>query len=285
MKRIINIYTENKNSVQFYLRSTMASYHPSHTDHKSLVQFLETEKAAEIIYAVSEDFKQITPNYGRKEQDPSRVGYDKSFYFQGIQFAADDIYITNPYLHHITGSPTVTVVKKETNSFVVVDFDLLRLLEQLKLIEHNSLFHKINKFVIGTGAVLLGAVSLFLILYGGFVFMNLFAGSLAHDFLHNVFQSIISITIGLAIYDLAKHIIEHEILFKGSIHEEASGSTLLAKFLNSIIIAASIESLMVIFKIVLDDYSKMINALYLIIGVTLLILGRVALVKYEKCER
>jgi len=52
--------------------------------------------------------------------------------------------------------------------------------------------------------------------------------------------------------------------------------------LNSIIIASSIESLMVVFKIVLEDYSKMINALYLIIGVALLIFARVALVSYGK---
>lgn len=284
MKRIINIYTENKNSVQFYLRNTLTTFHPTDCNQKSLTQFLETEKAAEIIYGVSEDFKQITPNYSRKKQDPSRVGYDKSFYFKGIQFASDNIYITNPYLHHITGSPTITVVKKQPNAFVVVDFDLFKLLEQLKLIEHNTFFNTVNKLIIGTGSVLLGIVSLFLILYGGFIFANLFVGSLDHDFLHKIFQSIISITIGLAIYDLAKYIIEHEILFKGNIHEEASGNALLAKFLNSIIIAASIESLMVIFKIVLDDYSKMINALYLIAGVTLLILGRVALIKYENNE-
>jgi len=42
---------------------------------------------------------------------------------------------------------------------------------------------------------------------------------------------------------------------------------------------------MVVFKIVLEDYSKMINALYLIIGVVLLIFARVALVRYGKCDR
>jgi hypothetical protein len=43
--------------------------------------------------------------------------------------------------------------------------------------------------------------------------------------------------------------------------------------MTSIIIALSIESLMAVFKIVLDDYSKIINAFYLIVGVTLLIVG------------
>ncbi len=285
MKRIINIYIGNKNSVQHYLRDTLIVFHPSDFEKRSLVQFFETEKAAEIIYAVSSDYKQITPGYSRKKLDNTRVGYDKSYYFSGIQFNDDGTYITNPYLHHVSGNPTVTGVKKEGNDFLVIDFDLLQLLEELNLIAHNPLINKINKSIIGIGGTLLGAVSLFLILYGGFIFINIFLGAQNQDVLHVVFQSIISITIGLAIYDLAKHIIEHEVLLKKSMHEESSENAILAKFLNSIIIASSIESLMVVFKIVLEDYSKMINALYLIIGVVLLIFARVALVRYGKSDR
>ncbi|MDA3945306.1 MAG: hypothetical protein PF439_01315 [Helicobacteraceae bacterium] len=285
MKRIIKIYINNKSSVQQYLRDTLTAFHPSNFEKRSLIQFFETEKAAEFIYAVSSGYKQITPGYSRKKSDDTRVGYDKSYYFNGIQFNEDDTYISNPYLHHVTGNPVVTGVKKEGNDFIVIDFDLMQLLEELNFIEHNPLINKTNKFVIGTGGVLLGAVSLFLILYGGFIFISLLWGAPNQDILHAVFQSIISITIGLAIYDLAKHIIEHEILFKSTMHEDSSENAILAKFLNSIIIASSIESLMVIFKIVLDDYSNMINALYLILGVVLLIFARVALVRYGKFDR
>ena len=91
--------------------------------------------------------------------------------------------------------------------------------------------------------------------------------------MHEIFTSIISITIGLAIYDLAKTLIENEVLFKTFNYGNDLQSKTLSKFLTSIIIALSIESLMAVFKIVLDDYSKLINAFYLIIGVTLLIIG------------
>ena len=282
MKRIINTYSENKKSIQFYMRDIIAAFHPSNTNKESLSQFLETEKAAEIIYVVSSDFKQITPNYSRAKSDDSRVGFDKAYYFKNIEFTTYDTYISNPYLHHKTGLPTVTAVKKEGDIFVVIDFDLLRLLEELRLIDSSAIIDKINKVVIGIGGVLLGLVSLFLILYGGVIFLNLFFGTLEQDFLQAVFKSIISITIGLAIYDLAKHIIEHEILFKGRHPNDSIENNILVKFLNSIIIAISIEALMVIFKIVLSDYSQMVNALYLIIGLTLLIFARVALVRYGK---
>ncbi|MEN8147355.1 MAG: hypothetical protein ABFR02_07035 [Campylobacterota bacterium] len=282
MKRIINIYSENKKSIQFYMRDILTAFHPSDTNKESLSQFLETEKAAETIYVVSSDFKQITPNYSRGMPDDSRVGFDKAYYFKNIEFTTNDTYITNPYLHHRTGLPTVTAVKKEGDIFLVIDFELLRLLEELRLIDSSVLISKINKIVIGIGGVLLGLVSLFLILYGGIIFLNLFFGTLEQDFLQAVFKSIISITIGLAIYDLAKHIIEHEILFKGRHYGDSIENNILVKFLNSIIIAISIEALMVIFKIVLSDYSQMINALYLIIGLTLLIFARVAVVRYGK---
>lgn len=282
MKRIIKTYSENKKSIQFYMRDVLAAYDPSDINKESLVQFLETEKAAEIIYVVSSDFKQVTPNYNLEKSDDSRLGFDKSYYFKNIEFTNNNIYISNPYLHHGTGLPTVTAVKKMGDLFIVIDFDLLRLLEELRLIDSSALVGNINKMVIGTGGLLLGLVSLFLILYGGVVFLNLFFGTLQQDFLQVVFKSIISITIGLAIYDLAKHIVEHEILFKGRYHNNNIENNILVKFLNSIIIAISIEALMVIFKIVLSDYSQMVNALYLIIGLTLLIFARVTLVRYGK---
>ena len=93
------------------------------------------------------------------------------------------------------------------------------------------------------------------------------------DVMHEIFTSIISITIGLAIYDLAKTIVENDVLFKTFNYGNDLQSKTLSKFLTSIIIALSIESLMAVFKIVLDDYSKLLNAFYLVLGVTLLIVG------------
>ncbi|MEA2050144.1 MAG: hypothetical protein U9O56_05385 [Campylobacterota bacterium] len=46
--------------------------------------------------------------------------------------------MTNPYLHHKTGRSSITIVKKSKNKYVVFDFDLLALLEELNLIEHNT---------------------------------------------------------------------------------------------------------------------------------------------------
>ncbi len=274
MKRIISIYTENKNSVQYYLRTTMQNYNPVSVKEKDIRQLFEFEKAAEVIYAVTPSFNQSTPSFGRKYTNENRDGTDKSFYFKWVSFVDESIHISNPYLHHVTGLPTLTAVKQLDDGFLVVDYDMLKLLEELRLIEHNSAFEKVNAYILGGGGILLGIVSVFLILYGGYIFFDmLVAQNSTNDVMHKIFKSIISITIGLAIYDLAKNIVENDILFKKFNYGQDLQSKTLSKFLTSIIIALSIESLMAVFKIILDDYTQLINAFYLVIGVTLLIIG------------
>lgn len=275
MKRVINIYTENKNSVQFYVRNTMESFHPvSNSEDRDLRRFFEFEKAAEVIYTVNKYFIQSTPSFGRKFTNEDRNGTDKSFYFKWVSSNEEPIHISNPYLHHITGLPTVTAVKRDGDEYIVVDFDLLKLLEELRLIEHNSAFEKVNTYIMGGGGLLLGLVSVFLILYGGYIFFHmLFTPSSTSEVMHEIFTSIISITIGLAIYDLAKNIVENDVLFKTFNYGNDLQSKTLTKFLTSIIIALSIESLMAVFKIVLEDYTQLLNAFYLVLGVTLLIVG------------
>jgi hypothetical protein len=274
MKRIITIYTEHKNSIQFYLRNTLGNFHPISHSSPDMKRFFEFEKAAEIVYTVSSSFVQSTPSFGRKEDDESRQGADKAFYFKWVSFIDEPIHISNPYLHHMTGRPTLTAVKQEYEGYLVADFDMLKLLEELRLIEHNTLVEKVNKTVMGLGGLLLGIVSVFLILYGAYIFGSmLFMNHQQNEVMHEIFTSIISITIGLAIYDLAKTMIENEVLYKSLDYGNEMQSKALSKFLTSIIIALSIESLMAVFKIVLDDYSKIINAFYLILGVTLLIVG------------
>lgn len=274
MKRVISIYIENKNSVQFYVRNTMENFHPLSNEDRDLRRFFEFEKAAEVIYGVSKSFVQSTPSFGRKFTDEERKGTDKSFYFKWVSLDDEPIHISNPYLHHVTGLPTITAVKRDKDEYTVVDFDLLKLLEELRLIEHNSAFEKVNTYIMGGGGLLLGIVSVFLILYGGYIFFHmLLSQANTQDVMHEIFTSIISITIGLAIYDLAKTIVENDVLFKTFNYGNDLQSKTLSKFLTSIIIALSIESLMAVFKIVLDDYSKLLNAFYLVLGVTLLIVG------------
>jgi hypothetical protein len=107
----------------------------------------------------------------------------------------------------------------------------------------------------------------------------------AAETLSGLFRSIIALTLGLAIFDLSKTILEHEVFYKSISRDNNLENRLLARFLTSIIIALSIESLMVVFKIALSDYSKMIYAFYLIAGVGVMIVSLslfIFIMRYQK---
>ncbi|MEA3289919.1 MAG: hypothetical protein U9Q04_07010, partial [Campylobacterota bacterium] len=89
----------------------------------------------------------------------------------------------------------------------------------------------------------------------------------------SIFKPVIALTLGLAIFDLAKTVLEQEVVFKNYSKNSTTEYKVLTKFSITIIIALLIESLMVVFKIAIDDYSQMINAVYLICGVSVLILA------------
>ena len=76
----------------------------------------------------------------------------------------------------------------------------------------------------------------------------------------------------MAIFDLAKTIIEEEVL--GRSRKEKTGiQKTMVRFLGSIIIALAIEALMLVFKLAVGDLSQMVYVIYLICGVTLLLAG------------
>jgi hypothetical protein len=150
---------------------------------------------------------------------------------------------------------------------------MIHLLEDLRLIEYNSFHERVIKFVYIVGSSILGLISFSLIGFGAYVLLSLMFSLPGSDFLHDIFKSIVAVTIGLAMFDLSRQIMEQEVLFK-SFHKEANREfRILGKFLVSIIIALSIETLMVVFKIVLDDYQNMLSAFYLLIGTTFMFVG------------
>ncbi len=91
--------------------------------------------------------------------------------------------------------------------------------------------------------------------------------------IESIFKPVIALTLGLAIFDLAKTILEQEVVFKSYSKNSKAEYKVLIKFSITIIIALLIESLMVVFKIAIDNYEQMLHAVYLISGVSLLIVA------------
>lgn len=286
MKEYITLFNKHKQSIENFLTNIIQNDLIDQVNQEAINNTFKSLESVQCIYFVNNKYIQTSPNFYKKNLDDSKIGANKEHYFSNIRFNDKDMFITNPYLHHRTGKSSITVVKLTNNNFVVYDIDLLKLLEELKLIQHNSKFDKLNRFIYGLGGYSLSFISVFLILYGGFIFLNIFFTNSNAYIINEMFKSIIAITLGLAIYDLAKTIITHEVLFR-NIEDDKNGQYhILGKFLVSIIIALSIESLMVVFKIALDDYTALGYAFLLILGVTILIygLGKFHYFTKQKCE-
>lgn len=271
MKTVINIYRNHKLTVDTYISSLMQSLPQDYIANSESI--FRKYRYVQLIYGVDESYHQATPIICKNEKDESHLGSDKSHYFSKLKFNEEGLFVSNPYIHYRTGKASISVVRKIGEILYVFDINLILLLEDLRLIEFNSTHDKIKRSVYLLGSTLLAFVAVALILYGGYVFFALMFTLAESDFLHDIFKSIIAITLGLAIYDLAKQIFEHEVVFQSFHHSEDKQYKVLGKFLISIIIALSIETLMVVFKIALDDYSQMMSAFYLLIGTTVMFIG------------
>jgi len=271
MKEIIHTYRNHKISVDDFIVTKIKSLPKDYISNADTI--LKNNPNIQLIYSIDENYNQISPVICKRRREEDGIGDSKEHYFRKVTFSSDNFYISNPYIHHRTGRASISVVQKIDNIYYVFDINLVGLLEDLRLIEFNSTYDKIKRTVYFFGAFMLGLVAITLILYGTYIFGRIIFVEEEQDLLHNIFQSIISITLGIAIYDLANQIFEHEVLFTTFDKEEDRQYKILGKFLTSIIIALSIETLMVVFKIVLGDYDKMLSAFWLLLGTTLMFVG------------
>lgn len=283
MKKIVQIYKRDRQHIFGHIRGMVGSLPKNFLqDAKSI---FKKHKYVDMLYTVDDTFKQNSPSIYRHKVSEESLGSDKSQYFSSVDLKHKDLYISSPYIHHTSGKPSISVVYRSDNTYYVMDINLIHLLEELKLIEYNSFHDRVIKLVYIFGATILGVISLSLIGYGGYVLFSVLMALSGGHFLHDVFESIVAVTIGLAMFDLSRQIIEHEVLFKTFHKEKDREFKMLGKFLVSIIIALSIETLMVVFKIVLDDYKNMLSAFYLLLGTTIMFVGLAYFQKSIKYSR
>lgn len=281
MKVVINLYKKHKATVDEFIKTAIKNSPQDYIANADSI--LKKYTFFQLLYSVDEKYQQVSPVICRQQRETFNIGSNKSHYFAKLELDEEGFYISNPYIHYRTGKASISVVRKIGDVYYIFDCNLILVLEELHLIEYNTIHQKFKQAVYTSGSILLVAISVTLILYGGYKYAMVFF----HDdmnFLHDSFKAIIAVTLGIAIFDLAKQIIEHEVLFHSFDHEESREYKVLGKFLVSIIIALLIETLMVVFKIALDDYKNMLSAFYLLIGTTVMFVGLAYFYKIIICQ-
>jgi uncharacterized membrane protein YczE len=87
------------------------------------------------------------------------------------------------------------------------------------------------------------------------------------------FQATILLTLALAIFDLAKTIFEEEVLLRKDVRRHSATRRTLTRFIASILIAISIEALMLVFKFAIQDPTHLNEAGWLVFTVVGLLIG------------
>ncbi|CAI6148419.1 MAG: hypothetical protein SPLUMA1_SPLUMAMAG1_01991 [uncultured Sulfurimonas sp.] len=272
MKELIGIYKKQYLLVENSITAILDSIDFAQYDAIVKNSLFSISPAIKATYKINAKLKQSTPLYTIDNTDASYLGTNKSHLLERIVFREDNIYISNSYINSRTGIPYITAVLHIQNEYIVCDFELYTLLKELSLIEGNEAFTLFTKYFYALFGALLALFSLALIAYAVSSAFSIFTQD-GETLLTALFRSIIALTLALAIFDLSKTILEHEVFYKSLSRNYNLENKLLARFLTSIIIALSIEALMVVFKITMSDYSDMIHAFYLIAGVGIMIIS------------
>ena len=238
----------------------------------------------DLIYALDPRGHQITENLvnSRKGLPRTGKGVDRSQrpYFRQVQ-SADDLVVTEPYLssagRHLCLSAALPQRDHDGNvrGYLVVDADLAGIVAFLLGDSTRRRFQPFFKTVYSLIVVgLLAVVGVLLT----FSFQELAAllpgndpgGTAKHL---KPFGVIIFLTLSLAIFDLAKTILEEEVLTHKDIFRHSSTRRTITRFIAAILIAVSIESLLLMFKAALGDGSGLLPAVAMMLTVVGLLIA------------
>lgn len=276
MKEILDLYYQHKDHIENFIIETLDTNIESldQLQNKDFDKLFNTFYSLELIYIVDcNTKKQISPNIFKNYKDESKLDEPREYLIKRLHIEeGESNAFTSPYKSIATKNLCISMSKKIGEKIYFLDFNLVALLQRLELVDVDSFFRKMTKTFYALAGFSMVILSTFIILYAMYTFfMGFFIGQSVS--IESIFRPIISLTLGLAVFDLAKTVLEQEVFFKSYSKNTKLEIRTLTKFLITIIIALSIEALMVVFKIAIEDYDKMINAFYLISSISIFIVS------------
>ena len=298
---LLDKYQKYESTIQALLTSIMTSL-----DRQALLRDVVKQREAieqlsqaypfiELIYSLDGHGVQLadtvtSPNVTGLKARTMGKGTDRSHrpYFEGALASATDTFVTSPYLssatHKLAISVVHTVRTAEGDGYLVLNFNLARLVSYLLGDEKRDKLHPYFQFIHGVIGVALIIVAIALL---GSAFYSLFVG-LAHDqdAASTSFGSVVMLTLALAVFDLGKTILEEEVLMSKDINHYHSTRRTIMRFISAIIIAVSIEALLLMFKSVLkSDPSQILNGVAMMLSGVGLLAGLGVYLKLSREER
>jgi len=199
-------------------------------------------------------------------------------YFRLAQGSDEDVIVTEPYLSTVNRNLCISAMMKwncgSEEGYLVIDADLVTIVEFLMGDTQRRKFQPLFKYVYGMIAVGLFCVVISL-LYSAFHELYLAtSAAVGSDEAHlKPFGVIIFLTLALAIFDLGKTTLEEEVLMQKDIFRHSSTRRTITRFVAAILIAVSIESLLLMFKAALGQGDQLIPAVWMMLAAVGLLIG------------
>ena len=239
------------------------------------------------VYLLDDKGTQASATYlsnGEKIESAGETRSTRAYYYRAMK--EKRCTITDPYPSLITQELCITAsqpIFDETGLVKYVaclDMPLNSVVQLVHPTAGNSLFGKVSKVAYSLFSLALAMVALLLFVKGveSFLSHGLDYKSLE---IKTIFEATILLTLSLAIFDLVKTIFEEEVL---GLHRRANSGAnrTMIKFMGSIIIALSIEALMLVFKFAMIEPDMLIHAVELIAGVSFLTFTLALYIKLTK---
>ncbi len=253
-------------------------------DRKTIEELFFLFPSVESLYVVNDSCKMLTkiifnPSLGIQ----NKVKLD-NYYSITFKTTCENLKILNDiyvekcvYMNPITKSYVVPVIVPFISNdgkklFFILKIDLIR------YIKHKDGEKK--GFIDYFSAIGYGAIGIFFLVIA--VYLLTLAASAFYTSLHIhsradketvIFEVIILLTLSLALLDLSKQIIEHEIIYAKDPTKRISIRKITARFLSSILIAISIELLLMVFKASILKSYNFLNVLFMATSVFLVLIG------------
>ena len=288
---IIERYHEHRRAIRDLLASILTGVTNDRlfTDpvalQRAITEIVVLYPFADLLYTLDSQGLQSSVNMGRSgrgnPETPAGKGRDRSQrpYFL-LAKMHDGVVVTEPYLSIDSRNLCVSAALKWLDGdgrvlgYLVLDIDLAETIEFLMGDTGRRRFvpaFRLVYSIIVTGLFAVVAV----LLYGAFREVALLVrGTHSEAELHlKPFGIVIFLTLGLAIFDLGKTVLEEEVLAHKDIFRHSSTRRTITRFIAAILIAVSIEALLLMFKTVLGSGEHLMAAVYMMLTAVGLLVG------------
>ncbi len=236
----------------------------------------------ELLFTLDAQGVQVSTNMGVSDRHPTAGQGRGKHRGQRPYFLAarnsDGVVVTDPYLSSASGNLCVSAAVKlpaargRKTGYLVLDVDLAK---TIAFLMGDSVRRRFQPFFRAVFSLI--ALGLFgvagLLLYSAFSdVISLWDADTAQRHMQP-FGAIIFLTLALAIFDLGKTILEEEVLMHKDIFRHSSTRRTITRFIAAILIAVSIEALLLMFKSALGDGSHMLEAVWMMFAAVGLLAG------------